>query len=168
MQAGAKTALSGKLPGQQEARPGSCSGAGPCRSAAQIEVLDRGPIVRPSRHRTQEEILVEMVAAREIVAAHQIGVFPLEIERRKDRTAEHLRAQTGRASLENVEDAIGIGFLGFVPVAGADHAERVAADFGWQHAHLHPENVLAGGRARGINGRWLPDNQSRFGRQQTC
>ena len=109
--------------------------------------------------RTQEKVLVEMVAPRKIVAADQVGIFAFEIERRPDRSGQHEAAQARRVRLQDVEHAFGIGFLRIVPVRRANLALGVAANLGWQDADLHPEDMLAFRSARRIDRGRLADDQ---------
>src|SRR5690606_5110174 len=79
---------------QHEARTRSCAGAGPGGGAAQIQTLDRRVVARIARHRPEEEILVQVVAAREIVAADQAGVELLQVLRRHHMAGQYLGAQS--------------------------------------------------------------------------
>ena len=108
--------------------PAPVPAPGQVRGAAKIEVLDRRPVARPAGDGTQEEILVEVMAAGQAVAADQVRVLPLEIERREDRPAEHAASQSRRVSLENVQHAVRIGLAGLVPAAGGDGPRGVAAE----------------------------------------
>ena len=109
--------------------------------------------------RTQEKVLVEMVAPRKIVAADQVGIFAFEIDRRPDRSGQHEAAQARRVSLQDVEHAFGIGFLRIVPIRRANLALGVAANLGWQNSDLHPEDMLAFRSARGVDRGGLADDQ---------
>jgi len=52
--------------------------------------------------RTQEKVLVEMVAPRETVAADQVGIFAFEVERRPNRSGQHHAPQARRVRLQDV------------------------------------------------------------------
>ena len=108
-----------------------------------------------------------MMAAAETVAADEIGVLALEIVGREHRAAEDLRPRSPAHSVRRCRRHGRHSFLDLVPVGAGDLALGIARGWRGQHAHLHPENVLAVRRARRIDGGRLADDEDRLGREES-
>src|SRR5262245_53357892 len=95
-----------KLLGKQESGPRAGAGAGPCRRADQMQVFDGRVPARKAARRPEKEILRQVMAAADLVAADQVRILALQIERREDRTTQNLLAQTRRVGLDDTEHAV--------------------------------------------------------------
>ena len=86
------------------------------RRAAHVEVLDRRPVLGPSRHGPQEEELLESQLALEDVAFREPEVA-LEVERREDLPVLDDVLDVRRVLGDRVDDRVAEGLALLVPVA---------------------------------------------------
>src|SRR4051812_24533310 len=98
-----------------------------------------------------------MHAAAEVVAADEVRVPALDVERGQDRASEHTVVQPWGVALENGEDSVGVGVLHEIPARVADLPGRIAADDPGQHPRLNPEDVLPLRRPSRVDGGRLSD-----------
>ena len=113
---------------QHEAGTRAGAGARPGRGADHVEPLDRCAVARPAEAGPEEKVLIEMMAAAEAIAADEIRIVALEIGRRVHGAAENGRGESGRITLDDADDSIGIRFFHLVPIGAADRSRRVAAN----------------------------------------
>src|SRR5262249_5402571 len=98
------------------------------RGADHVEPLDRRAVSRPPESGPKEEVLVEMMAAAEAVAADQVRIVALEIGGRVHGAPPNSRRETGRIALDDADAPVRIGFLHLIPIGAADRFRRVAAN----------------------------------------
>src|SRR6185437_4769997 len=124
---------------QHIAGAGARPRARPGRGAAEIKPWRWRRIARIAGNRPEEEVLIEMVAAGQIVASDQARVLMLEVARRPYRARKDFAPQARRIGFEKVEHTFGVGRLGGGPCGRRNAAERIAGDRRRQNPNLDPQ-----------------------------
>src|SRR5579872_4136609 len=109
--------------------------AGMRAGSAEIQAADGSSILRPSRHWTHEEHLLQAeIAVKNIALGQSVG--SLEIQRGKDLSREDRVRHVGRVLGNSVRDAVAQQFAVFVPCALPQSVRNIL--------HEASEDVLAG------------------------
>ena len=101
------------------------------------------------------------MTSAEGVPLDEIRVVTLKVSRREHMATKYLRPEPGRVGLQDAHHVVGVLLAHVIPAATVGYLQR-------EHAHLHPQDVLALGRARRIGDGWLPHDESRRCGQRAC
>ena len=152
--------------GQHPSRPRPGARPGPDGSPGQVQVLKRGAAVGMAARRAEQEVLAQVMAAADLVAADEVGVVRLKLCRRDDPPAQDFRPRSRRITLQNVQRAFGKRLRRRGPIGRRDLPGGIAPDRARRHPHLKPEDVFPVRRAAGILPRGLAHHQNRLVRQK--
>ena len=136
------------------------------------EALDRRPVAGRRGERPPEQVLVERAAARVDVAGDEVRVERLEVGGREGDALQRRRAEVLDRLAEPRDDPVGVRLAQLLrpgAVADVELARGVASHAaGRELLQLQPENRLALGRARRVDGAGLPDDDRRLGGEQAA
>ena len=115
----------------------------------------------------EQEILADVVAAADLVAADKVRVVGFKVQGADNMAGYDLGTRAGRIGVEDIQHPVGVGLFDVGPVGPLDLPRSVAADCSRDHTHLQPKYVFPGWCATWVHRRRLADNHDGFGRQQS-